>query len=205
MDVVQTKITIQREDEEISKQYGIFMLKLQELLKEVRLNDIKLFLNSLHPTGKALTSEMKQARTISKFMLSFSKTQTWWDFWTSSTLARVFGRDRGLLLVEMYQEKLKNHLLHRITINFPAVLRSKEVVVKINDNYDNYTEEKVLQFRKTVSELLKLDQKDFVFFPAEKGCVKLTFLLPSRFADRLRDIELNQLKEHRVQSLSIDG
>ena len=198
---------IQQEDVKTREHYAQFMLKLQELLEEnkVHVNDIKLFFSCLQRDEKALTVDMRRANSIPSFMLHLSRTQSWWDFKTSSTIACCFGRDKGLELVELYEAKLRIRLLKRITLKLPIVSKAKEIVVKIDRDHENYTEKNIREFRNTVSRLLKLDPWDFIFLYAEDGCIELTFLFPSIYMDRVERVLITHLEEHDVVSLSIDG
>ena len=208
-EVVRAKYMIQQEDKKIREHYAQFMLELQRLLEEKksRVNDIKVFFNCLQRDDKALTVDMRKANSIPSFMQSLSRTQSWWDFKISSTIARRFGGDKGIKLVESYEAKLKVHLLKRITLKLPIVGRASEIVVKIDRDYKKYTEESFGEFRDTLSRLLQLDPLDFVFLYAEEGCIKLTFLFSSFYINhvKVRSTGITKFEEHGVISLSIDG
>ena len=200
------KFTIHQEDKKISKEYGDFMLSLQQLLVERNesLKQIMLYINSLERDHRFLTPDMREAKDIPSFMLSFSKTQAWWNFDTSASIACRFGGDSGLKLIESYDQKLKMHLLNRISLNLPMHFKVHEMVVKINKDIDDFPEKCILDFRAKVAKLLQKDPMEILFLYAEEGCVKLTFLLSSTNEVAISDFG-SDLEDLGVIFVCIDG
>jgi len=147
-EVAEAKYEVWKEDKKIKEKYAQFMLQLQALLKErkVQVEDIKLFLTCLQGAAdNALTPDMRRAKDIPSFMQSFSRTHSWWNTSVTSHIACFFGRDAGIKLVESYETKLKGHFLRRITLKLPVVGKAREIVVKINRDYNSFSEEKIEQ------------------------------------------------------------
>jgi len=125
-----------------------------------------------------------------------------------ATLACTFGGNSGKELVEEYEQKLKVHLLERITCIPPENFETERIEVKVDKKKEHFTEESIIKFRNTLAKCLKLEPEDFVFISVESGCVKLTSLFLSRHTAHIKcNIALgtDKLVQCNVLSVIIKG
>ena len=179
--LVHVKCVINKLDEEVQQEYSQFMIELLNLLTKLLVSkDDVLFMFSLLEGHSAVTKEMRIATNLKSFMSALTSSQSWYNFGTMAMLACTFGRNEGRKLVKSYEQKLKVHLLKRITCKPPEDIKTEAIEVKFDEKKEHFTEEKIIKFRNTLAKCLKLEPEDFVFLSVESGCVKLTFLFPSR-------------------------
>ena len=179
--LVRVKCIINKLDEEVHREYANFMTELLNLFTKLQVSKDDVFFTfySLEDHS-AVTKEMRLAANLQSFMVALTSSQSWYNFDTTATLAYTFGGDEGRKLVELYEQKLKVHLLKRITCKSPKDIKTEAIEVKFDEKKEQFTEEKVIKFRNTLAKCLKLEPEDFVFLSVESGCVKLTFLFPSQ-------------------------
>ena len=208
MKVDRVKYTISQQDSYIMEEYAQFMTKLQKLLikKKVAVEDIILYFACLEKEYHHAPNATD--RSIPSFMIELRKTQSWLNFGTTASIACAFGLDEGIKLVEKYEARLKVHLLKRITLSLPEVREAKDIVVKIDEKRENFTQERIAKFTDTVAKLLQLEREDFVFLNVEDGCVKLTYLISSSLVSHVKDALrglTGYLEESGMMSVNIDG
>ena len=206
MKVDPVKYIISQQDSYIIETYAQFMTQLQQLLikKKVEVKDIIL---SLHRYDTEY-EHVINATDIRSFMIELRKTQSWLNFDTTASIACAFGLDEGIKLVKKYEDRLKVHLLKRITLSLPEVREAKDIVVKIDEKRENFTQERIVKFTGTVAKLLQLEPEDFVFLNVEDGCVKLTYLISSSLVSHVKGALrglTGYLEESRMMSVNIDG
>ena len=178
---VRDKCMVNKLDREVQQEYANFMTKLLDLFTKQQVSkDNVLFRFSLLEGNSAVTPEMTSATNLQSFMLALNSTQCWYNFGTMANLACTFGGNSGKELVEEYEQKLKVHLLERITCIPPENFETETIEVKVDKKKEHFTEESIIKFRNTLAKYLKLEPEDFVFISVESGCVKLTFLFLSR-------------------------
>ena len=181
------KCIINKLDEEVQREYAYFMTELLNLFSKLQISkDDILFTFSSLEGHSAITKEMRLATNLQQFMLALASSQSWYNFGTMATLACTFGGDEGRKLVELYEQKLKVHLLKRITCKPPEDFKTETIEVKFDEKKEHFTEEKIIKFRNTLAKCLKLEPEDFVFLSVKSGCVKLTFLFPSQHIPHIK-------------------
>ena len=201
-----TKCMINQLDKEVRREYAKFAIDLQSLLerKGVSVNDA-IYAFAYYEDESAITSDMREATNIQAFLLALKHTQSWYNFDTTATLADLLCGDEGKKLVETYETKLKVNLKKR---RKAFKIQSREFVVKVNEEREQFTKKKIDKFRSTVVKLMNLKKKDLVLRSVKDGCVELTFLFLSTFAPTIKSAIgacINEFKEQRVISVSIDG
>jgi len=204
---VDVKCTIATLDKEARQEYSKFMTKLSKLFTKlaISIDDILLSFSCLED-DQAISNDMRSSTNIQSFMQGLSKSQAWYNFGTTARLACMYGDTEGQQLVEEYEKKLKKHLLKRITAKLPKAHKAERIVVKFDENREKFTEEKITEFRCTISKLLKIDVKEFVLVSVKDGCVELTFLLPSVIIPLINqniDMVSDYLEEWNVISVTI--
>jgi len=205
---VDVKCTITKLDKDVQQEYANFMTKLSKLFTEnaISTDDILLSFSCLED-DREISNDMRSSTTIQSFMRELSKTQAWYNFDTTARLACMYGGGKGKQLVEEYEKKLKVHLLKRITAKLPKAHKAERIVVKFDEKRENFTEERITEFRCTLSKLLRLEMKEFVLVSVRDGCVELTFLLPATVVpiDLHIDTLEHYLEEWNVLSVTIKG
>ena len=206
---VDVKCTIAKLDKEVRLEYAKFMTKLSKLFTKmsVSTDDILLSFSCLEDEQE-ISNDMRSSTDIQSFMQELSKTQAWYNFGTTARLACMFGGGKGEQLVEEYEKKLKVHLLKRITAKLPKAHKAERIVVKFDEKREKFTEERITEFRCTVSKLLKLEVNEFVLVSVRDGCVELTFLLPAAAISHVEqyiDTISDYLEEWNVISVTIKG
>ena len=187
LQTLHTKCIINKLDGEVRREYANFTDQLLKLLTKLQVSkDDVLFMFSSLEGHSAITSEMRAATGLQDFMLALSSSQSWYNFDTMATLACMFGKHDGEKLVEAYEQKLKVHLLRRITFRPPKIIETDRIEVKFDKKRDDFTEENIIKFRNTLAKSLKLEPEDFVFLSVESGCVKLIFLFPSMIIHHIK-------------------
>ena len=187
LQLVHVKCVINKLDEEVQREYAHYMTELLNLLSKLLVpKDNVLFMFSSLEGEYAVTREMRLATNLQSFMSALNSSQSWYNFATTATLACTFGGNEGRKLVESYEQKLKVHLLKRITFKPPEDIKTEAIEVKFDEKKEHFTEEKVIKFRNTLAKCLKLNPEDFVFLSVESGCVKLTFLFLSRHVPHIK-------------------
>lgn len=207
MKLQQRKYVVNQLDNEVRREYTRFMFDLRDLFTRKRVSmDDALYAFTMYEKAD-LTSEMREAPDIPSFLSAFSKTQSWYNFETTSFLAEILGGNDGKKLVESYEAKLKVHLKRRGKV---VRVKTSKFVVKVNRK-EQFTHEEVDQLTITVLRLLKLKQKEVVLKGVKAGCLELTYLLPSDSASILATTIENitptcekDLNEHCVISMRID-
>ena len=204
-----TKCMINQLDREVRREYAKFAIDLQSLLerKGVSVNDA-IFAFAQYEGESAITSDMREATNIQEFLFALKHTQaqSWYNFDTTADLADVLCGDEGKKLVKTYEMKLKVNLKKRRLKNFK--IQSRKLGIKINKEREQFTDEKKELFMSTIIRLMNLKEKDFVFLSVKEGCVELTFLFLSTLAPTIKSAIgacINEFKEQRVISVSIDG
>ena len=194
-------------DNEVQREYTKFMFDLRNLFtrKKVSVDDA-IYVFGIYEKAD-LTSEMREASHIPSFLSALKKTQSWYNFETTSFLAEFLGGAEGKKLVESYEAKLKMHLRRRGKV---ARVKTSKFVVKVNRK-EHFTHEEVDQLTNTVLRILKLKKKEVVLKGTKAGCLELTYLLASDTASTLAATIKNitptcekDLKEHCVISMRID-
>ena len=205
---VHVKCAVDKLDEEVRCEYTKFMTELLTLFTKLQVSKDNIFYAFSCLEGpSAVTSEMRVATDLQSFMLAMSASQSWYNFSTTATLATMFGGAEGKKLVESYEQKLKVHLLKRITFN-PPVREVDRIEVKVDEKKECFTEEKVTKFRNVLATYLKLEPEDFIFLTVEEGCVKLTFLFPAEHTPHIKHYIAsgnNELIQYNVLSVIIKG
>ena len=205
---VDLKCTIANLDKDVKQEYAKFMAKLLKLFieNETSTDDILLSYSCLEDDHE-ISTDMRSSTTIQSFMQELSKTQAWYHFGTAARLACMHGEEKGEQLVKEYEKKLKVHLLKRITAKLPKVHKAERIVVKFDEKRENFTEERITEFRCTLSKLLRLEMKEFVLVSVRDDCVELTFLLPADAVplDLHIDTVEDYLEEWNVLSVTIKG
>ena len=207
MKLQQRKYMVNQLDNEVRREYTKFMFDLRELFKRKSVSvDDAVYAVGIYEKAD-LTSEMREASNIPSFFSAFSKTQSWYNFETTSFIAEFFGGNEGKKLAESYEAKLKVHLKRRGKV---VRVKTSKFVVKVNRK-EQFTHEEVDQLTITVLRLLKLKKKEVVLKGIRAGCLELIYLLPSDSASTLATTIKNitptcekDLKEHCVISMRID-
>ncbi|XP_065911456.1 uncharacterized protein [Dysidea avara] len=206
---VDVKCTIATLDKEVRQEYAKFMTKLSKHFTKLSISTDDILLSfSCLKDDQAISNDMRSSTNIQEFMKELSKTQARYNFGTTARLACMHGGAKGEQLVEKYEKKLKVHLLKRITVKLPTAHKAERIVVKFDEKREKFTEEKITEFRCTISKLLKLEVKEFVLVSVRDGCVELTFLLPSTYVSRVEqyiDMISDYLEEWNVLSVTIMG
>ena len=141
---IHVKCIINKFDEEIQREYANFMTELLKLFTKLQVSkDDILFTFSTLEGHSAVNSEMRRANNLQSFMLAMSNSQSWYNFATTATLACTFGEDEGRRVVELYEQKLKVHLLKRITFKPPTIIKTDRIEVKFDEKREHFTEEKL--------------------------------------------------------------
>ena len=184
---VHVKCVINKLDEEVQRDYANYMTELLKLFTKLQVSkDDILYSFSMLEGHAAVSSEMRAATNLQSFMLAMSSSQSWYNFGTTATLAVMFGESEGKKLVGSYEQKLKVHLLKRITSNPPKAIDTDRIEVKVDERKEQFTAERITKFRNTLAEYLKLEPEDFIFVSVEEGCVKLIFLFPSKHTPHIK-------------------
>ena len=203
------KCIINKSDKELKREYVHFVKELLSLFSKLQVSkDDILSTFSLLEGHSAITKEMKLASDLQSIMLVLGSSQSWYNFDTMETLACTYGEDEGRKLVESYEQKLKVHLLKRITCKPPEDFKAETIEVKFDEKKEHFTEEKIIKFRNTLAKCLKLEPEDFVFLSVKSGCVKLTFLFPSQHIPHIKhnvDSGTDDLIQCNVLSVIIKG
>ena len=174
-------------DEEVQREYASFMTKLLSLFNEKQISkDDVLFMFSSLEGHSAVTVNMKSATNLQSFLLELRNTKCWFNFGTIATLACTFGENSGKELVEVYEQKLKVHLVEKITYLPREDFMTETIEVKVDEKKEYFTEESIIIFRNLLAKCLKLEPEDFVFISVESGCVKLTFLFLSKHTAQIK-------------------
>lgn len=192
-------------DEEAQQVYADFGIDLLSLFKKEGVSVDKAFYALAYRTKNksAITNDMREAKDIQAFLLALRGTQSWYDFEVTAYLATRLGGKKGKKLVETYESKLKVHLDKRKDMS--EMVKVQKFVVKVDETQEQFRR---IKFHNTVVRLMKLKHNDLVLRSVKEGCVELTYLFPSTLAQRIRSAIgecINELKELRVISISIDG
>ena len=191
-------------DEEVLQAYTEFGIDLLTLFKkkDVSVDDAILVVAYRTKNESAITSGMKEVKA---FLLALKGTQSWYDFEVTASLAASLGGKKGKKLVKSYESKLKKRLDER-RITFEV--KSRGFVVKVDDVQEQFTQKKCMKFHNTVVKLMKLKHNDLILRSIKEGCVELMYIFQSTLAPKIRHNigeYINELKELRVISVSIDG
>ena len=155
-----------------------------------------------------LTNGMREAPDNRAFLMALKRTQSWYDFSVTASLAESLGGDEGIKLVKAYETKLKINLQRRRRA-FKAV-NSKQLVIKFNDKRERFTDDKREKFETIIIRLMnsKDKKKELVLRSIREGCVEVTYLIPLTLAPVIKNAigaYVNELQKYRVISVSIDG
>ena len=202
-----TMSMVDQMDAEVLQAYTEFGIDLLSLFKKrsVSVDDAIFVVAYRTKNESAVTHDMREAKDIQAFLLALKATQSWYDFEVTASLAATLGGKKGKKLVKSYESKLKKHLNER-RITFEV--KTKRCVVKVDDVQEQFTQNKRMKFHNTVVKLMKLKQNDLVLRGIKKGCVELTYVFQSILAPKIRHAIgecINELKELRIISVSIDG
>ena len=205
--LVDTKCALDELDEEVRHEYAKFMRDLSKLFTEMSVptDDILLSISCLDD-DQVISENVRSSTNMSSLMRALSKTQSWYNFGMAAHLACMHGDSDGERLVEEYEKKLKKHLLKRIEL--PVAQKAERMVIKFNEKREKFTEEKIIKFRRTVSRVLILEMKQFMFVSVEDGCIQLTFLFPSTiipYVEQAMNTINDYLKEWKVISIRVKG
>ena len=204
---VDTKCAVDKLDDDVRYEYAKFMNDLLKLFVKMSIptDDVLLSFSCLED-DQIISTDMRGSTNIKSFMRALSKTQSWYNFGTTARLACMHGESEGERLVEEYEEKLKVHLLKRIKI--PVAHKAERIVIKFNEKREKFTEEKIMKFRHTVSRVLTLEPREFIFVSVEDGCVQLTFLFPSIIVPHVKQALgtiSDDLTDWKVISIRVKG
>ena len=205
---VDTKCAVDKLDDDVRYEYAKFMIDLLKLFVKMSIttDDVLLSFSCLEEDDQIISTDMRGSTNIKSFMRALSKTQSWYNFGTTARLACMHGESEGERLVEEYEEKLKVHLLKRIKI--PVAHKAERIVIKFNEKREKFTEEKTMKFRRTVSRVLTLKLREFIFVSVEDGCVQLTFLFPSIIVPHVKQALgtiSDDLTDWKVISIRVKG
>jgi len=204
---VRMRCEIDQQDEDVRTEYGRFMLELQKLFVQQHIseNDL-LYMYSCIKGESALTSDMREASNVKSFMQALANTQSWYDFNTTASLAELLGEAEGERLVASYEAKLKVHFTQRIALKIPK--KTKELVVKYNEERERFTKDSSITFRNKVAKLLHVKPAELILKSVRKGCVEFTYVFPATLVPLVENAirkYCNDLEKHGVISVNIDG
>ena len=206
-ELIQTKCMINQLDKEVRHEYTRFTTNLHNLfkIKGVSVNDAIFTFAHLHDESD-ITSDMREATDVQAFLLALKKSQSWYNYDTTASLADLLCGDEGNKLVETYENTLKVHLKKR---REAFETKTRQFVVKVDDKRERFTEDKIIEFRSTIARLMDINYKDLILRSIKDGCVEVTYLFSlthdvSKIKSAIGE-HSNELEKEQVILVSIDG
>ena len=128
--------------------------------------------------------KLKTASTICKFFLILNDYFSFFNYEIVEHIIMELGTNKDKANLHNYQEKFDQYVGRRIFECVPHLGPESEtdqpnLVVKLDEQFDNYTGTKVKRFCRKLSETFNLSKGVLRLCRVEEGCIQLTFQVPS--------------------------
>ena len=128
-------------------------------------------------------NELKAADTIPKIFLVIYGYISFFDYDVIEHIINVLGTDEDEVNLQSYKNKFDHYVRRRIYQCGPHLeseMDHPNISVKLDSRYDNYTGAEIKRFCRKLSETLHVSSKGVMLLcRVEKGCIQLTFQVPS--------------------------
>ena len=158
------------------------------------------------PLFQCYFKELKTADTIPKIFLVLKDYFSFFNYDIIEHVIKVLGTDEDKANLQRYKSNFEQYSKRRIYECLPyfgpmSETDHADIFVKLDSKYENYTAIEIKGFCNTLSETLHLSSRGVLrLCRVEKGCVQLTFQVPS-FVQQ----EIFPLSRKQQMVLNIEG
>ena len=153
-----------------------------------------LFLKNAHPLAlKPRINEMTRATNLDQVLtIVTDQACSWYDYEVIKDLVCELGDDYEKKLLGEYEVKFKQFTEQRlpkgkkhIEVGSGARVGGKQLVIKIDKEWDELTFNDLDKIRRNLASVLKVKRRDLYLADIREGCIMMTFMIPEELAERL--------------------
>ena len=202
---------------EIQKSFGGFVCKISRHFKtsNVDIKELTLYLQSTYPVMKPRMEELSKVTHFADFFrIIIDQACSWFDYGVIKDLILHFCTSAKSCLDEYeacfkkYAEQRLPKGMKHIEIGSGARKGGKQLVIKIDREWEEVTFSDLDKLRGTFASILDVRRSDLYLADIREGCIMMTFMITEELAGRLfpsktclTSSQVKSLKDERVLSV----
>ena len=176
-------------------EFGKFVTIISRSFKDrgVGIHELTLFLQTSFPVLKAVSDELDGATCVEQvFKIVVKQACSWFDYDLMKEIVDFFGNSDDKKQTKEYETRFRKYAEERlpkgkqhIDIGDGAKRGGKQLVVKIDKEWDKVSFDDISRVRASFASILGVRRRDLYLADIREGCIALTFMITEEQAERL--------------------
>ena len=142
-------------------------------------------------------SEMRKANTVGDVFFQIRDYMSFFNYEILEHIVKELGTDDDRAEVDQYKGKLRDYCKRRavecpLSYGMPSKSGHVRIVVKLDEDLEKYTVAELKLFQRNLSRILNLKEYALCLISVDKGCLELTFQMPSFLKQKVFPLSYKQ-------------
>ena len=142
-------------------------------------------------------SEMRKADTVGDVFFQIRDYMSFFNYDLLDHIVKELGTDDDKAEVDQYKDKLRDYCRRRAVecpplYGMPSKSGHVRIVVKLDKEVEKYTVAELKLFQRNLSRILNLKEYALCLISVDKGCLELTFQMPSFLKQKVFPLSYKQ-------------